>query len=892
MNKTFFDRWLLWLVLTTLTAIAVSVICLSSGVVIVFQNIFYLPIVIATARYKRIGFYYSLALSVIYLSLIVGFTNNYYVQLASLIRVGAFIIVAAVITYLASRLEENQIAISRSREQYKALVANIPGVTYSCLNDEEWTMQFIGKEITRLTGYPVSDFIDNAVRSYASIIHPEDRLYVKREILEAIAKKNPFTVDYRIITSDNRTIWVAERGRGVIDSYGSIESLEGVIIDVTESKDNYFALRESRELLKATLNSIGDGVITTDSSGFITNMNKVAEELTGWSAIEAKGKEINQVFKIINAQTGQEAVVPVQKSISEGVIVDLANDTILVSRLGSKRQIGDSCAPIKDLQGQVVGAVLVFRDVTEEYRLNKLISESERRFNQLTAHSHTFVWETDSKGLYTYVSDGLYKVLGYSDDDLIGKKHFYDLHPEEGREEFKNEILQAIERKDSFEEFINPAESKDGKLLWLATNAIPVLDDQGNMIGYRGSDKDVTQRVTALRALAENEAKYRTITEHSFDMISIIDLNGLFLYCNNSYEDILKYKQDELIGTDAFNLIHPEERQQARELLKSGLESGRKEATITHRLRTKKGYYRYINNLIKLIASEDSNFNKMMVIGTDITEQKFIEKSLEYQFSFNSMLANISSGFVKAGGEKLDNQISEALRDACRFFDAERSYIYIMSQDEKSLNQIYHWNDGKASIRDETIYCKMYPWLCQQMKSNPYQHVDMDNLPAEAEAEKSEWLKEGIKEILFFPLSMDEKTVGFIEFDSISKKNVWDKDTITLAGIIAGTISEAIHRNIIEEKVRKSEQRAAALAMVVTTNHEISQPLMVIQGYLEMLHANVDKHSSIKYMDEMQKAIDSIDTILKKMSEIEGIEFTEYVEGTDMVKLPDNETDT
>src|SRR5262249_53202330 len=124
-------------------------------------------------------------------------------------------------------------------------------------------------------------------------------------------------------------------------------------------------LAEQRERLRTTLASIGDAVISTDTEGCITNMNAVAESLTGWKLEEAIGHQLDTVFRIVNEETRQPVHNPVKKVLAEGKVIGLANHTTLIAKDGTERPLDDSAAPIKDAQGRVLGVVLIFRDVTE-----------------------------------------------------------------------------------------------------------------------------------------------------------------------------------------------------------------------------------------------------------------------------------------------------------------------------------------------------------------------------------------------------------------------------------------------------------------------------------------------------------------------------------------------
>jgi len=135
------------------------------------------------------------------------------------------------------------------------------------------------------------------------------------------------------------------------------------------------------EQLRVTLSSIGDGVIATDAVGRVTRVNPIAERLTGWTEVEAFGRQLEEIFVIVNEETRQPVDNPINRVLSEGVIVGLANHTILIARNGPEIPVDDSAAPIKTSDGSVQGAVLVFRDVTDrrrtEHDRSKLISELE-----------------------------------------------------------------------------------------------------------------------------------------------------------------------------------------------------------------------------------------------------------------------------------------------------------------------------------------------------------------------------------------------------------------------------------------------------------------------------------------------------------------------------------
>src|SRR5580704_16942499 len=138
-------------------------------------------------------------------------------------------------------------------------------------------------------------------------------------------------------------------------------------------------LQQQREWFEVTLSSIGDAVITTDVQGAVISLNPVAESMTGWSSAQAKGEPLERVFRIINEYTRQTVDDPIGKVLRTGKIVGLANHTALIDKNGRVIPIEDCAAPIRDAQGKIVGAVMVFHDVSDQRRAEDALRESEER---------------------------------------------------------------------------------------------------------------------------------------------------------------------------------------------------------------------------------------------------------------------------------------------------------------------------------------------------------------------------------------------------------------------------------------------------------------------------------------------------------------------------------
>ena len=185
--------------------------------------------------------------------------------------------------------------------------------------------------------------------------------------------------------------------------------------EISEHKKDEEALRQSEERWATTLASIGDGVIATDVSGRVSFMNTVAQDLTGWKTGEAIQKPIAEIFNIINETTRQKAENPVDKVLQLGIICSLANHTILTRKDGMEISIDDSGAPIKDAKGITSGVVLVFRDITERRKAEKMLRQMEDR-NRLLAE----ILEQSSQPFGIGLPDGSLGIVNKAFCDLTG----------------------------------------------------------------------------------------------------------------------------------------------------------------------------------------------------------------------------------------------------------------------------------------------------------------------------------------------------------------------------------------------------------------------------------------------------------------------------------------
>ena len=273
------------------------------------------------------------------------------------------------ITDITERVEAQQ-ALRESETRFRTLMENSPSAIFTYKEK----FLFVNQSTELLTGYSEKELQN---MNFWELVHPDDREMVKQRGMRRLAGLNVTShYQFKIIKKSGEVKWIDFAGMRFV--YGGEDILMGTAFDITERKKALDNLAAEKEQLAVTLRSIGDGVITTDMDGNIMLINKIAETLTGWEEKDAIGKPLSEVFHIISEKTRKTCENPLDNIIKTDGIVGLANDTVLISRDGQEIAIADCGAPIHDRKSNMIGAVIVFRNVTEKRRLEEELAKSEK----------------------------------------------------------------------------------------------------------------------------------------------------------------------------------------------------------------------------------------------------------------------------------------------------------------------------------------------------------------------------------------------------------------------------------------------------------------------------------------------------------------------------------
>ena len=374
-------------------------------------------------------------------------------------------------------------------------------------------------------------------------------------------------------------------------------------------------LAAERERLRITLASIGDAVISTDAEGRVTYLNGVAEALTGWTQAEAAGQPLPDVFRIVNEQTRQPAENPALKALREGVVVGLANHTVLIARDGTEWPIDDSAAPMRDESGAPVGVVLVFRDVTERRRAE----EAQVRLAAIVESSQDAIISKTLDSVIRTWNAGAERIFGYRAEEAVGRPITLLIPPERLNEE--QEILARLSRGERIEHYETVRMAKDGRRLNISLTVSPLHDAEGHVIGASKIARDVTGRKQAEEALQTSELRFRTLTAHAPVGIFQTDREGNCLFVNECWCDMAGLSPEEARGQGWTRALHPDDRERVFHEWYAAAEMGQPFAS-EYRFRTPGGKVTWIQGRAVALRGEAGQVSGYIGTLTDITERR------------------------------------------------------------------------------------------------------------------------------------------------------------------------------------------------------------------------------------------------------------------------------
>lgn len=723
------------------------------------------------------------------------------------------------------KLAEN--AIVESKEQFQKLSEDIPAFISSFLPEgivtycNQSLAKMVGKRADEITGKCFFNFIN------------KNELAEVKKALKGLTKKHPTEVHIQSYTTpDGRTFYQEWRNRAFFNSKGKVERYLAIGIDVTERKEIEIALKESEEKYRTLFDYSPNGIGLATLDGKPIAMNREMEIISGYTMKD---------FEKMNIQ--DQCVNPKERNKIKEMLYN--SGEVKDYELKLKRKDGSVYTALININlvnfgGQQVMATNL-RDVTELISANEKLKKSEERFMQIADSSGIWVWEVDKEGLYTYISNSTESILGYTPEETIGKKHFYDFFAPEIKDAYKKAALEAFSRRDLFKNFVNPNIHKNGQRVILETTGVPIYDKDNNFLGYRGADRDVTERENIAQAIRESEEKFSVAFKNTPVLLTISELStGKYIEVNDSFLEVSGFSREEVIGKSSIEIgwISSD----AREMMIKKLKKEGRVRELELRLSKKNK-----EEIICQYNGETFTLNGqkyLLSMALDITEKNKAERLIQNLNRVYSVISHINEMIVRT--ESKDELFRKACEIAVQHGKFRMSWIGLIDEKDKLVKPTT-WSGHEEGYLEliRNISTSNYfpegkgPTGIAIREGRTFHCDDIENNPLMTPW-KEEALKRGYRSSISLPLKVFGKVIGAYSLYADVPEFFDDKE-VELLEKVAEDISFALETIENKEAKKKTEDE-------LNKSHEmLSKLTSQVPGVVYQYRLYPDGRSSFPY---------------------------------------------
>lgn len=496
-----------------------------------------------------------------------------------------------------------------------------------------------------------------SLHTFLQMVHPDDQEYMNR-VLEGInTKEGKYDIEYRIIRPDGTVRWISATGEVFKDSQGKPVRMVGVNHDITSRKLSEEELYASKKMLETAIESMTDAVAIADHAGSLLQFNEAFVSFHKFTNREECLKALEEYPFNFQYFYPEGKLVPAdQWAVPRALRGDISkNDEYIIERkdTGDVWMASYSYAPIRDFQGNIMGAIVAGRDISESKKAEEALRISEERYRNIFESAVIGIYRTTPDGRILMANPTLVKILGYESLEELMERNL----EEEGFEDKqrRDDFRRKIEQEGQVTGLESEWKTKDGRPVFVSENARVFHGSMGNILYYEGTIEDITERKLMERHLRESEEKFRKAFQINPDSISISRLeDGKFITVNNGFTQVFGFTEEEAKGKTSHELD-------------IWLNSGERDYYIQHfiekgivenqeiKLKTKEK--KIIDTLISAVIIEVDGENHILTTIKDVTELKRAEKELRK----HEALLNEMGRIAQIGGWEYDPQTGEVI---------------------------------------------------------------------------------------------------------------------------------------------------------------------------------------------------------------------------------------
>jgi len=652
----------------------------------------------------------------------------------------------------------------------------------------------VNKPLCQLTGYSESELRG---KTYEDITHPDD-LGCNHPKVQALrsGQIESFQTEKRYIHRDGYHIWVLLSVSAVRDEAGSVRFIIAQMQNISDRKRTENVLKAHMQQYKSLFEHNPDIVYAVSLDGHLQSINASAERMTGFPGedwFEFAPKELKAHIR--------QAIGMAYEGYREA----LQLETSLVHRDGRTVYVSVTHMPIV-VDGEAVGIYGIVKDITKQVLLIRHVKESEKKYRLLAEHSLDMIVRTNPFGVFTYVSPSSKTLLGYEPEELEGKQTIPLVHPEDLEEQ--QAYFGRLKHVPDERVYTLRLRHKDGHYVWVEARVKSVRGPSGKVTENIGIMRDVTERVLERQKLREAEELFQLISNHSQDLITWSDADGIVRYASPAVTRLLGYAPEDIVGHHMHPLYHPDD------IAALERRSYSDEDVFWCRVRHKDGRYIWLETAVKFIRDARGNLEKILGISRDVSGRKAAEQEIRKREEQYRTLVEHSPDAILVG--------------------VEGKIVYANETAVKLLG---------AGSKDELL------------ATEPIRLVHPDYQAAALERKKIVE-NQGVAELTEFKyIRVDGKEIE-VEVKSLPTLYA-DKPAVHTI------VRDISTRKQTQAQLEQSEKLAIAGQLAAGIAHEIRNPLTALKGFLKLMK-NGQAYKP-QYLDIMSEELIRMERILNEL---------------------------
>jgi PAS domain S-box-containing protein len=549
---------------------------------------------------------------------------------------GAEMIIEGISIDITERKQAEE-ALRESKEQFRAIFdRSAMGIG---LTDLDGRILSANPALLQMLRYGEGELTGKSV---LELTHPED-VEKERKLFRQLKEEegDSIRLEKRYIRKDGSMLWANLIASICHDNTGTPRFVIGMVEDITERKRAEEEIRQEKGFSERLINSTVDGIIAFDRDCRFIVWNPGMESIFGIGKGEILGHPAFDLFPFLKG-AGEDRFF---FEALAGKTVVSKNRPYVVPETGHHGFFDGYYSPLLNESGEIIGGLAIIHDITERKRAEEALRESEEKYRLVVENAAEAIFVAQ-EGMLTFGNPKATEVFGYSIEELVSRPFEEFIHPED-RERLMNCHLSRSQGEDLPSVYPFRIINKSGKVRWVELNTVLITwEEKPATLNFMS---DVTERMRVEEALKESELRYRTLVEHSNDLISEVGSDGHLLYLSPNHKTIIGYEPAERLGRNIFENVHPDDLPVISNAVETGKQSGY--SKVTYRYRHKDGQWMWLESSGRTYLSKEGE-QRAVVVSRDITERKRTEDALrQAEGKYRNLFENAIEGIFQTTPE-------------------------------------------------------------------------------------------------------------------------------------------------------------------------------------------------------------------------------------------------